>query len=168
MKNSWKMKLLPSALALSVISSSISPGLTSALGEFDLTSEIVQTPINEYRADLAPGVKEKHYSFEGKEGKKIESFVVDVDVHNPNVSIEAGAPNDEDGFGLQPVRAQANAADAESHKVVAAVNADFYNMATGEPHGIVYKVGRIIKDYNNRTWNFFGIKNMRQKMNNLR
>jgi trimeric autotransporter adhesin len=158
MKNSWKKKMLPSVLALSVISSTISPGLTSALGEFDLTSEIVQTPINEYRADLAPGVKEKHYSFEGKEGKKIESFVVDVDVHNPNVAIEAGTPNDGDGFGLQPVRAQANAADGENHKVVAAVNADFYNMATGEPHGIVYKDGRAIKDYNGSTWNFFGIK----------
>jgi trimeric autotransporter adhesin len=158
MKNIVKKKLLPAALAITVISSTISPGITSALGEFDLTSEVVQTPINEYRADLAPGVKEKHYSFEGKEGKKIESFVVDVDLHNPNVAIEAGTPNDGDAFGLQPVRAQANAADAENHKVVAAVNADFYNMATGEPHGIIYKDGRALKDYNNRTWNFFGIK----------
>lgn len=158
MKNIVKKKVLPVALALTVISSTISPGITSALGEFDLTSEVVQTPINEYRADLAPGVKEKHYSFEGKEGKKIQSFVVDVDLHNPNVAIEAGTPNDGDAFGLQPVRAQANAANAENHKVVAAVNADFYNMATGEPHGIVYKDGRAIKDYIGRTWNFFGIK----------
>jgi trimeric autotransporter adhesin len=159
MKNSWNKKLLPAALALSVISSTLSAGLTLALGEFNLTSEIVQTPINEYRAELAPGVKEKHYSFEGREGKKIESFVVDVDIHNPNVAIEAGTPNDGDAFGLQPVRQQANAADGENHKVVAAVNADFYNMATGEPHGIVYKDARAIKDTNNRTWNFFGIKN---------
>lgn len=115
MKNSWKKKLLPAALAFSLIGSTISPVLTSALGEFDLTFEIVQTPINEYRVDLAPGVKEKHYSFEGKEGKKIESFIVDVDVHNPNVAIETGTPNDGDGFGLQPVREQAKAANAENH-----------------------------------------------------
>ncbi|MCM3717327.1 phosphodiester glycosidase family protein [Fictibacillus phosphorivorans] len=160
MKNHWKKKWLPVVLAFSVISSTvaISPHTTSALGEFDLTSEIVQTPINQYRADLAPGIKEKHYSFEGKEGKKIESFVVDVDVHNQNVAIEAGTPDDSDGFGLQPVRAQAKAEDRENHRVVAAVNADFYNMATGEPHGIVYKDGRLIKDYTNRIWNFFGIK----------
>ncbi|GGB64486.1 phosphodiester glycosidase family protein [Fictibacillus barbaricus] len=157
MKKHWR-KLLPTALAFSLMSGTLSPGTTSALGEFDLVSEIVQTPINEYRADLAPGVKEKHYSFESKEGKKIESFVVEVDVHNPNVAIEAGTPNDGDAFGLQPVRTQANAANEENHQVVAAVNADFYNMATGEPHGIVYKDGRTIKGTNGQSWNFFGIK----------
>ena len=74
--------------------------------------------------------------------KKIESFVVDVDVQNPSVSIEAGTPNDGAAFGLQPVRQQANAANGDNHKVVAAVNSDFYNMATGEPIGVVYKDGR--------------------------
>ncbi|MBH0165174.1 phosphodiester glycosidase family protein [Fictibacillus sp. 7GRE50] len=157
MKINWK-NLLTSALALSLVSSTLTPISTSALGEFDLVSEVVQTPINEYRANLAPGVEEKHYSFESKEGKKIESYVVEVDVHNPNVSIEAGTPNDGDSFGLQPVRAQANAANGENHQVVAAVNADFYNMATGEPHGVVYKEGRSIKGTSGRSWNFFGIK----------
>ncbi|MET3729578.1 exopolysaccharide biosynthesis protein/Icc-related predicted phosphoesterase [Fictibacillus halophilus] len=157
MKFYWK-KLLPSALALILVSSTLSPFRTSALGEFDLVSEVVQTPINEYRANIAPGVEEKQYSFESKEGKKIESFVVEVDVHNPNVAIEAGTPNDEDAFSLQPVRAQANAANGENHQVVAAVNADFYNMATGEPHGVVYKDGRAIKGTSGRSWNFFGIK----------
>lgn len=151
-------KLFPTVLALSLMSSTLSPGSTIALGEFDLDSEIIQTPINEYRADIAPGVKEKHYSFLSKEGKKIESFVVDVDVHNPNISIEAGTPDDKDGFGLQPIRAQAVAASEENRQVVAAVNADFYNMATGEPHGVVYKDGRAIKGTSGRTWNFFGIK----------
>ncbi|WP_144702452.1 phosphodiester glycosidase family protein [Fictibacillus phosphorivorans] len=157
MKNYLK-KLFPTALALSLMSSTLSQDSISALGEFDLDSEIIQTPINEYRADIAPGVQKKHYSFLNKEGKKIESFVVDIDVHNPNVSIEAGTPDDKDGFGLQPVRAQADAASEENHQVVAAVNADFYNMATGEPHGVVYKDGRAIKGTSGRTWNFFGIK----------
>ena len=132
-----KKRVLPITLSFALASSIISPGLTSALGIFDLTSSLVQTPINQYQAELAPGVKEKHYSFKGKNGKKIESFVVDVDVHNPNVSIEAGTPNDDEAYGLQPVRKQAEAANGDNHKVVAAVNADFYNMATGEPNGIV-------------------------------
>lgn len=157
MKNRWR-KLLPTALAISLLSGTLSPNVTSALGEFDLNSDVIQTPINEYRAIIAPGVEEKHYSFENKEGKKIESYVVEVDIHNPNVAIEAGTPNDGDSFGLQPVRAQANAANSENHQVVAAVNADFYNMATGEPHGIIYKDGRAIKSTNGQSWNFFGIK----------
>ena len=50
---------------------------------------------------------------------------MDVDVQNPSVAIEAGTPNDGDGFGLQPVRQQAKAADGDNHNVVAAVNLEF-------------------------------------------
>ncbi|WHY85881.1 phosphodiester glycosidase family protein [Neobacillus novalis] len=158
MRRNWKKRLLPITLSIAIASSMISPSLTSALGGFNLSSPLIQTPINEYRASLAPGVLEKHYSFEGKDGKKIESFVVDVDVHNPNVSIESGTPNDGTAFGLQPVRQQASAANSENHQVVAAVNADFYNMATGEPLGIVYKDGQAVKAQNAATHKFFGIK----------
>ena len=158
MKKEWRKRILPISLSFVVASSIISPNFASALGTFDVNSSIVQTPINEYQVDLAPGVKEKHYSFEGKDGKRIESFVVDVDVQNPNVAIEAGTPNDGDAFGLQPVRQQAKAADGDNHKVVAAVNSDFYNMATGEPIGVVYKDGRAVKATTGTTHKFFGIK----------
>lgn len=158
MKKNWKKRLLLFILSLVLASSIISPSFTLALGNFDLSSVVVQTPINEYQADLAPGVKEKHYSFEGKDGKKIESFVVEVDTSNPTVSIEAGTPDDGEAFGLQPVRQQANAANRENHKVAAAVNADFYNMATGVPVGVVYKDGKAIKAQSGQQWNFFGIK----------
>nr|WP_263324448.1 phosphodiester glycosidase family protein [Neobacillus sp. Marseille-Q6967] len=156
MRQFWKKKILPITLSFALAGSIVSPSLTSALGPFELTSTLVQTPINQYLADLAPGVKETHYSFEGKDGKKIESFVVDVDVHNPGVSIEAGTPDDGEAYGLQPVRKQAEAANADNHTVVAAVNADFYNMATGEPNGIVYKDGQAVKAENG-SWKFFGM-----------
>ncbi|ALC89302.1 hypothetical protein AM500_05510 [Bacillus sp. FJAT-18017] len=157
MRSNWKKRILPVTLSFALAGSIISPSFTSALGPFDLQSVIAPVPINQYQADLAPGVKEKHYSFEGKDGKKIESFVVDVDIQNPTVSIEAGTPNDSNTYGLQPVRQQAKAADSENHKVVAAVNADFYNMATGEPHGVVYKDGQAVKGTNSGSHKFFGI-----------
>jgi trimeric autotransporter adhesin len=151
-------RVVPVVLSFAVAGSMIMPNVAGALGDFDLDSSVVHTPINEYRADLAPGVREKHYSFEGSDGKKIESFVVEVDVQNPSVSIEAGTPDDGEEYGLQPVRQQASAADGENHKVVAAVNADFYNMATGEPNGILFKDGVGIKDQLRQGWGFFGIK----------
>ena len=157
MSSIWKRRMLPVTLSFALAGSMIAPSLTSALGPFDLQSAIAPVPINQYQADLAPGVKEKHYSFEGKDGKKIESFVVDIDIQNPTVSIEAGTPNDGNTYGLQPVRQQAQAADSENHKVVAAVNADFYNMATGEPHGVVYKDGQAVKATTSSSHKFFGI-----------
>lgn len=157
MKMKWKRRIAPLALSATLVTSVISPGSSSALGPFELTSTVVQTPINQYQEDLAPGVKEKHYSFEGKEGKKLESFVVEVDMENPSVSIEAGMPNDGTSYGLQPVRQQASAANKENHQVVAAVNADFYNMATGEPLGYVYKDGQAVKGQSSPGQEFFAI-----------
>lgn len=158
MRRKWKRRFLPVTLSIALASSVISPSLGYALDSFDVSSPVIKTPINEYQADLAPGVKEKHYSFEGKDGKKVESFVVDVDVQNPSVAIEAGTPNDGTAFGLQPVRQQASAANGENHKIVAAVNADFYNMATGEPEGVVYKDGHALKAQYASFEKFFGLK----------
>ena len=158
MRKNWKKRILPITLSFALAGSIISPSFTLALGSFDLNSPVIQTPINEYQASLASGVMEKHYSFEGKDGKKIESFIVDVDVQNSSVSIEAGTPNDGAAFGLQPVRQQANAANGDNRKVVAAVNADFYNMATGEPMGVVYKDGQALKAQYSASQKFFGIK----------
>jgi len=135
----------------------LSPLNASALGSFDLHSEVVQTAINEYEAVLAPGVTEKHYTFEGKDGKKIESFVIDIDRQTPHLSIEAGTPNDGTAFGLQSVQKQAASADRENHRVVAAVNADFFYFTTGEPVGIVHKNGQALKTDLSPTHYFFGI-----------
>jgi trimeric autotransporter adhesin len=158
MKKKWGKGFKATVVFAVMASTLISPASTVALGNFDLKSPIIQTPINQYNANLASGVKEKHYSFENKEGKKLESFVIEVDMQDPTIAIEAGTPNDGTAFGLQPVRKQAEAANSENHTVVAAVNADFYNMATGEPSGYVYKDGQPVKDKSLSSQEFFAIK----------
>ncbi|WP_338452915.1 phosphodiester glycosidase family protein [Niallia oryzisoli] len=155
-----KRRILAITFSAVLAGSIFSPLNASALGGFDLDSAVVQTAINEYEAVLAPGVTEKHYTFEGKDGKKIESFVIEVDrqtPNQPNLSIEAGTPNDGTAFGLQPVQKQAASADRENRRVVAAVNADFFDLATGEPIGIVHKNGQALKTDNSSTHYFFGI-----------
>ena len=149
-----KKRILAVTLSAVLAGSIFSPLNASALGGFDLQSAVVQTAINEYEAVLAPGVTEKHYTFEGKNGKKIESFVIDVDRQTPNLSIVAGTAS----TGLQPVRKQAASADGENHRVVAAVNADFFNFSTGEAVGIVHKNGQAVKTENSIIPHyFFGI-----------
>ncbi|WP_223881914.1 phosphodiester glycosidase family protein [Niallia endozanthoxylica] len=152
-----KRRILAITFSAVLAGNILTPLNASALGSFDLHSAVVQTAINEYEAVLAPGVTEKHYTFEGKDGKKIESFVIDIDRQTPNLSIEAGTPNDGTAFGLQPVQKQATSADRENHRVVAAVNADFFYFATGEPVGIVHKNGQALKTDISPTHYFFGI-----------
>ncbi|MDQ0413311.1 phosphodiester glycosidase family protein [Mesobacillus stamsii] len=158
MKKKWGKGFKATVVYALMASTLISPASTFALGNFDLNSQVIQTPINQYNANLASGVTEKHYSFENKEGQKLESFVVEVDKQDPTIAIEAGTPNNGTAFGLQPVRKQAEAATGENHTVVAAVNADFYNMATGEPLGYVYKDGQPVKDKSLSSQEFFAIK----------
>lgn len=129
----------------------------NALGLFDLSSGIISKPVNEYTAEIAPGVLEKHYSYEDLDGKITEAFVVEVDMKNPYVSVEAGTPNDGSEFAMQSVRKQAEYVSVNNHNVVAAVNCDYFNMATGEPFGIIYKDGQPVKTQNFPDWRFFGI-----------
>lgn len=154
-KRIWKRRIVAATLSAGLAGSIFSPMNAAALGGFDLHTAVVTTAINEYQAALAPGVMEKHYTFEGKDGKKIEGFVIDVDRQTPNISIQAGTPNNSNAFGLQPVRIQAASAAGENQKVVAAVNADFFNLASGEPIGIVYKNGQALKTQNSIINHYF-------------
>jgi len=155
--NFFKKPMIYITISTLIAGNSLLAVPASALGGFDLKSDIIINPINEYQVDIAPGVGEKHYSFENTEGKRIEAFIVDIDMDNPQVSIEAGTPNGGDVIGKQTVREQAQFESMNGHRVVAAVNGDYFNMATGEPFGIVYKDGRAVIPDQFSTWRFFAI-----------
>lgn len=145
------------AASVMFVTSVFNPVTANALGGFNLKSSVVMNPVNEYNVDIAPGVRESRYSFQDREGKMTEAFVVEVDMDNPEVSIEAGTPNNADAYATQTVMEQAAAETYDGHVVVAAVNGDYYNMATGEPFGIVYKDGRAVKPGMFSDWRFFAI-----------
>lgn len=156
MSKKVKMRIASLLIAISILINFIPPLNVKALGDFGISSPIISKAINNYNFNLAPGVIEKGYAFEDSTGKRIESFVIEIDTKNKNVSIEASTPNDESAYGLQPVRKQAEALLAKGENVVAGVNADFYNMATGEPNGVLVKDGVIIKNHP-ESRKFFGI-----------
>ncbi|WP_315119269.1 cell wall-binding repeat-containing protein [uncultured Clostridium sp.] len=158
-KNSGKFnkKVVSKVVLTTIIFNMVNSASVQALGNFDIKSSFISKEINKEEVQIAPGIKEKKYSFRDKSGKKIEMFTVEVDTRNPDAGIEAGTPNDKDAYGMQTVTGQAKAATSAEEKVVAAVNGDFYYMVTGEPIGIVYKDGRAIKSKYEEGWDFFGI-----------
>lgn len=156
MNKNLRTRVVSLLIAISLFISLMPSLSVTALGDFGISSPIISAPINNYNTKLAPGIVEKGYSFIDSTGKRIESFVIEVDSMNEKVSIEATTPNDENSYGLQTVRKQSEALIAKGEQVVAGVNADFYNMATGEPRGVLVKDGIIIKDHPD-SWSFFGI-----------
>ena len=75
-----------------------------------------------------------------------------------NIKIVSGyGQDDASSWSLTPTTTQAKAYEKNhpGETVVAAINADFFNMATGEPMGALVMNGKIICQANGR--NYFGV-----------
>ncbi|WP_207659213.1 phosphodiester glycosidase family protein [Anaerobacterium chartisolvens] len=132
--------------------------VAQALGNLDFSSSMMTGLINDSTLPVAPGVQERRITLLNSIGKRVENFIIEVDLKNsPNTSIVTGSYKDGTEYGMSTVREQASYAIANGKQVVAGVNADFYNMATGEPLGCFVKNGSEIKALPSN-WSFFGIK----------
>ncbi len=129
----------------------------AASGNFTTPEDLVLVSSTEYA--IAPGITETQLITNTLTGNDQEmGYAVTIDLSNPTVSIGAGyANNDGSTWAMQTVRKQAYAAEKDNgYNVVAAVNADFFNMATGAPTGALVMNGTI---YHNANRPYFGILN---------
>lgn len=98
---------------------------------------------------IAPGVEEAIFTVNDTDGKhQVQCYSIEVDLSEPTASVVASY-KDYDGsqWGMQTVRDQAFAAEKVLNtNVVAGVNADFYNMATGAPQGYLIMGGTVYKE----------------------
>ncbi|MCO7124238.1 phosphodiester glycosidase family protein [Sporolactobacillus shoreicorticis] len=130
-----------------------------ALEQTNVSSSVMKQIINETSTQLASGIEEKHITYKNAAGDRTELFTVNVDLSNKNTALYPGMPDDGHDYGMQSVREEANAAIKNGKNVVTGVNADFYNMATGEPQGNVVKNGIEIHQANGSDATFFGVLN---------
>ena len=146
MKHMRFKKAIASLLCLVLIFSTVAIGVSA----IDFTTPSDMFLISKTDSNIAPGVKESKIITNGKDGdSQVMGYAVEVDLKNPTTGFAVGY-NDYDGtkWKLQTVRKQAAAIEKKrSVNVVAAFNADIYNMQTGEPtgclvmNGISYKNG---------------------------
>ncbi|MDR0692040.1 MAG: phosphodiester glycosidase family protein [Prevotellaceae bacterium] len=94
---------------------------------------------------VVSGVVATEIKYLSQTGLAMKIFIFEIDLTNPNIFIEASMPDGDIKFGMQRMTEQAIYADRDGHKVWAGVNADFYNMTTGVPQGIVYRNGTAVK-----------------------
>lgn len=109
---------------------------------------------------IAPGVEEAIFSVNDTDGShQVQCFALEVDLSEPTASVVASY-KDYNGsqWGMQSVRDQAFAAEKVlGTNVVAGVNADFFNMGTGEPQGYLIMGGTVYKENSNNP--YFAIMN---------
>lgn len=147
MKRKNSTKVLAVLLTLVMIFSAIPATVITAVGEF--TAPKGMYTISNTKRQIAPGVTENKIVTNKTSGnEQVQSYAVTVEMSEKYDNTLAVGYADYQGteWKLQTVRNQAAAFEKKTGKnVVAAMNADIYNMQTGEPHnslvmgGVVYK-----------------------------
>lgn len=129
-----------------------------ALGGEDYTPSYWGTLINQVQfAQIAPGVTEQQLTLLNGSGGRVENFIMEIDLQGTSsVDIVTASYEDSSGYGMSSVRDMAAAAEANGKHVVAAINADYYDMSTGVPLGCFVKDGVEYKSLPD-SWFFFGI-----------
>ncbi|MDO4379685.1 MAG: phosphodiester glycosidase family protein [Clostridia bacterium] len=146
MKNKTLKKAIASFLCLVLMFSTVAIGVSA----IDFTAPSDMFLISKTESKIAPGVTENKIVTNGKDGdSQVMGYAVEVDLKTKTTGFAVGY-NDYDGtkWKMQTVRRQAAAIEKKRGvNVVAAFNADIYNMQTGEPTGClvmnnnVYKAG---------------------------
>ncbi len=117
---------------------------------------------------LAPGITQEYYQATSVDGKQMVYYVATADITRDDVHIFANYHNADpsEGWAMQRVLDQANAAQKKygdpnspdyipNYNVIVSTNADGYNMATGEPGGLLVMNGKEWHGIDNG--GFFGI-----------
>lgn len=122
-------------------------------------SGLVSTVVSQSSADLHGDVEFSSLQFTIQDGRPMSICILRADLKG-QVSLSTIMPNNTTTFAMQTVRSMAVHRDNAGGKVLAAVNADFYNMSTGVPNGVVVMEGTVVKDYlvDTNPWTYFAIK----------
>jgi len=109
---------------------------------------------------ISEGVQETDVHYLSREGYSMHMFIIEADMNNPALKLEAATPYDATAYAMQTVPDMVKYINGPNSKVVAGINADFFNTSTGEPRGIFIKNGKVIKTTwaNDRSSTFMGVK----------
>lgn len=107
---------------------------------------------------LCPGVAMTGIQMLKADGQPLSMYVVDADMKTPGLTFEVATPGDScvaSGVHRATLSRMAADADRPGHRVVAMVNADFWDVKTHDVRGPLHRRGSVVKDnfvYTPRLW----------------
>lgn len=130
-------------LAVFVTVSAMLSDTTTVMAEGLDVGDVVKEVISSDSCTVADGVTYEEALFKTEDGRTVAGFMVDTNygTEGSNLHIAVGMPNNGTEFAMQRVSDQMRYAAIDGRNVLAGVNADFYNMSTGEPEGLFVKDG---------------------------
>ncbi|HEX5554917.1 MAG TPA: phosphodiester glycosidase family protein [Chitinophagaceae bacterium] len=127
--------------------------------DLHLDRTLMSRMIKDTSFKIVPGVTETNLRYLNTAGKPMAVYILRVNLklkHHP-LSIEATTPFNRDTFCRQTVMEQMKWENTPGHKVVAGVNAGFFNMKNGEPITMEIKEGKKLKDAVHTGRGFVGV-----------
>lgn len=111
-------------------------------------TDLVKTVNTNTTISPAPGIEETAITYVSSGNVPMAIFFLKVDLSDPNLSMEACMPNNQNAYGFQTVRNMITAKNASytDKEVIAATNGDYYD-ETGVPLGMVYKNGVLTRNH---------------------
>ncbi|MDQ8054321.1 MAG: phosphodiester glycosidase family protein [Pedobacter sp.] len=114
----------------------------TAVGAKLVTTDLIATVFSDTTYTLTPGVSTSEIFYFSKKGYAMRLFLFEIDLNNPNVSLEVARPTSPtDPLGLQRPTQQAVYDDAAGHLVWGGTNGSFFNTTTGASYGLLYDNG---------------------------
>lgn len=98
--------------------------------------------------DIAPGIKENRYVMNTASGdEQLMAYSITVDTSTGNNGVIAGYGNDDGSkWSMQTLTAQGRATEKKRNiNIVGGINGDLFNMATGEPQGVLVMTGTVYR-----------------------
>ncbi len=118
----------------------------SSRGQTPLDAQLMNQMIRDTTFILTPGVSETNLYYLNKADKPMAVYILHADLKKHKLGLEATTPFNKDTFARQTMMNQMKYENGSNHKVIAGVNAGFFNMKTGDPVEVEIKEGRILKD----------------------
>ena len=119
------------------------------------------TVIDNDQSTLAPGVTMNELVLHNSRNERVEMYVTTVDTTLDTVKVMANYMDNQNAvYGMQTLSAQVAALEAnkpEPFKVVAGVNAAYYNINTGKPLGVFVMEGRDVTRSDGNSYAFFAV-----------
>ncbi len=118
------------------------------------------TVIDNDQSTLAPGVTMNELVLHNSRNERVEMYVTTVDTTLDTVKVMANYMDNQNAvFGMQTLSAQVAALEAkkpEPFKIVAGINASYYNVTTGQPTGAFVMEG-IDASASGDSYSFFAV-----------
>ena len=155
------MKRILSMVLVVLMIVQILPISANAAGTADSISDANFTVIENNESTLAPGVTLNELVVHNKNNARVEMYVTTVDTKVDTVKVMANYLNNQNAvYGMQTLSDQVAAMEAnypEPFKVVAGVNAAYYNITNGKPLGVFVMEGVDVTGSDGDSYAFFAV-----------